>query len=407
MANAGGFALAANLVTKKLYEDGFPDQFITDSPYFDKRKTAPLMIGTDMTEAYNAGWQEGVGTNTDTTDVMDPSAPVIRNPTYDAVDIAGTLRVTVKEFERANSSVKSMTNFVAAQIEGGQKNFKRDMEFRLFNDGSGLRGITSGDVAQGSAVTIALTKAIRGGAIRVNMKLRAYNNTSGAVIVTGLLVTSVNISAGTFVVQSVATPIPSGSYLYNDTAIERNGDINGLDNLVDDSTGPATVMGLSSSLSDWQSLVLGNSGTARPLTIDLLDQAYWRSIEQSGGTKATEAWMDYTQVRKATGLVNRQIIDQRKGVSMKVNSHNEIEFIGSAKVNLSDMCLQGTIYNIVAEDFKVKQLRGFTPANLMGNGDIWERIPGTTRYESVHLWMGNHVLKSRRFHTKIEDLATS
>lgn len=409
MANIGAVNSILGKLTKKMYEDGITEQFITEAPYVSKRRKKPLPLGTDMTRGYAASWQEGLGAAADTDDLATPSAPIFRNPSFDSVDIYNTLQLTAKEVERTSSNTVALAQYLKTVLSGGAKNFWRDMEFRAFNDGSGKRAVVEGAVTSGSSKTITVETGyipLRG--LRTGMKIRFYNETTNQVIETGVTISSVNIKAGTFVVDTLVNTIPDAAGIYLDAPAERNADINGLENLVDDSTGAATVLGLSSSLSDWQSLVLGNSATARNITFELLDEAYYNSLQQAN-TKASEAWMDYVQVRKLLALCNRNVTDPRSsGATIRMNTHNEVDMIGSAKVNLSDQCFAGKIYNIVAEDFAVDQMRAYAPVNIDGDsGAVWERIPGTTKYESVFWWSGNHTCKSRRLHTKIEDLVAS
>lgn len=409
MANIGYANTVAGKLTKKMYQDGLPEMFITMAPYVQKRIKRPLPLGTDMTRAYQASWQEGLGAAGDTDDLQTPSAPVFRNPNFDAVDIYNTLQITAKEMERTKDNERAMAKYLKTIITGGAKNFWRDMEFRVFNDSSAKRAVVEGAVASGSSVTVTVETGyipLRG--IRIGMKLAFWNESTGQKIQGGALVTSVNLLAGTFVIETLANNIPDAAGIYNDAPAERNADINGLENLVDDSTGQATVLGISSSLSDWQSLVLGNSGTARNITFELLDQAYYNSKQQAN-EDASEAWMDYVQIRKLISLADRNVSDPRvKGATLKMNTHNEVEFIGSAKVMLSDQVFSGKIYNICADDFAVEQMRAYAPMTIAeDDGAVWQRVSGTSKYEAVSWWSGNHTCEQRRKHTKIEDLITS
>lgn len=408
MANIGAVNSVLGKLTKKMYEDGLPDEFITAAPYVNKRRKRPLPLGTDMTRGYAASFQEAVGAVSDTDDLPSPSAPVYRNPTFDAVDIASVIQVTDKEISRTNGKTVAIAQYLKNVISGASKNFWLDLEWRAFHSTTGVRAVVEGLVASGSSKTFTVEAAqIPLTGIRVNMKLKFADGTTGAILDQGVLVTSVNRRAGTFVVETLNNNIPDATKIYMDAASEIDGNINGLDNLVDDSTGSATVLGLSSSLSDWQSLVLANSGTARPFTLELLDQAYYNSLEEAG-EEASEAWMDYVQLRKLVSLANRQIMDKREGVTLKVNTHNEVEFIGSAKVLPSHAMIAGTVFNIVANDLAIDEAHGLRPLDVdEGGNPVWTRLTGTRKFEAVWVWSGNHTLKSRRIQSRIDDLATT
>lgn len=408
MANIGASNSVLGKLTKKMYEDGLPDEFITAAPYVQKRRKKPLPLGTDMTRGYAASFQEAVGAVSDTDDLPTPSAPVFRNPTFDAVDIASVIQVTDKEIERTKGNTVALAQYLKTVISGASKNFWLDMEWRALHSTDGLRAVVEGAVTSGSSKTVTVEAGqIPLSGIRTNMKIKFINATTNAVVESGVLVTSVNRRAGTFVVETLNNNIPDATEIYADSAQEVDGNINGLGNLIDDSTGAATVLGLSSSLSDWQSLVLGNSGTARVPTLELLDQAYYNSLEEAG-EEASEAWMDYIQLRKLVALANRQIVDKREGVTLKVNTHNEVEFIGSAKVHPSHAAINGTIFNIVANDIAIDQTRPLSPLDIdQGGNPVWTRLTGTRKFEAVWIWSGNHTCKSRRIHTRVEDLVAS
>jgi len=408
MASIGYLNSVGSKLTKKMYEDGLPDEFITAAPYVSKRRKKPLPLGTDMTRGYAASYQEAVGAVGDTDDLPTPSAPLYRNPTFDAVDIASVIQVTDKEIDRTKNSTVALAQYLKKVLSDASKNFWLDMEWRAFHSTTGVRAVVEGAVAAGDSVTVTVESGyIPLTGIRNNMKLKFTDGTSGAVIEANVLVTSVDRRNGTFVVSTLNTSIPDAAKIYVDAAAEIDGNINGLDNLVDDSTGSATVLGLSSSFAEWQSLVLANSGTARPFTLDLLDQAYYNSLEQAG-EEASEAWMDYTQLRKLVSLANRQIMDKREGVTLKVNTHNEVEFIGSAKVLPSHAMIAGTVFNIVGSDFAIDEAHSLRPLDMDSSSNpVWTRVIHTRKFEAVWVWSGNHTLHSRRVHTRIDDLATS
>jgi hypothetical protein len=101
-------------------------------------------------------------------------------------------------------------------------------------------------------------------------------------------------------------------------------------------------------------------------------------------------------------------VDKREGSTLKVNTHNEVEFIGSAKVMPSDQAPGGKLYNIVADDFAVDETKSYAPLSIDGDdGAVWDRIPGRRVFEAAWIWTGNHTCKSRRIHTVVTDLATT
>ncbi len=405
MADIGFANSVLNKLTKKMYENGVVGQMIVGAPFMKNVGKVNIDLGTDMTFAIGTSWAEGIGNRTDRQPLPEAQAPDFLNPSYDTVDTYQTLEITGKEIERTKGSTVALANYLDELMQGAEKNFWRDKEWEAFNDASGLRGLTSGDTVAGAAVTITLAAAYvptRG--LRVNMKIDLYNDGNGMKY-TDCRITSVDSVAGTIVVDVLDQDIPTGSSIY--MSGNRNNEINGLLNLVNNSAGAATVLGISSTNALWQSQVLTNSGNARNLTQDLLDKLFFL-INNQNDEDPSEVWMDkVTQMVKWIGMVNRNFQVNGTGPSVKINAHNEVTEFGSAKIHTSSMAPNNKIYMLQGNDIKLRVARQYKPITEDKAQNIWQLRDNYNLFQ-CKMWAAMQlVCKSRRLHGFIGDLATS
>jgi hypothetical protein len=405
MAEIGYASTVLNKLTKKIYENGAPFQGLEGSPFIEWVKKSTVDLGTDVTRAIQTSYAEGTGIRTDRQALPDAQAPDFLNPTFDTVDIYQVLEITGKEIERTKNSTAAIANYLDLLLSTSRKNFYRDLEFQAFNDSTGTRGITANDESQGTDVVVDLTATytpIRG--LRVNQKIEFWNETAPAQLLTTTLVKSVDILNGTITVD-LDTDVPGGSYIY--VQGNRNAEINGLGNLVNNSSGPATVLGISSTNPIWQSQVLTNSGTARNLTVELLDKLFFQ-IKNQNDEEASVVWLDtVTQMVKWTGMVNRNFQVNGTGPGVKIDAHNKVTHFGSAEVRTSSMCPNNKIYMLQGSDFSLETARAYSPIVEEKAGNIWQLRDGYNLFQAK-FWMATQLTcKSRRIHGYLGDLVTT
>ncbi len=405
MAEIGFSSSVLTKLTKKLFTDGVIDQMIEGAPLMEWIRKPTIVLGTDMTSAIGVSWPEGLGNRTDRQKLPDANAPDYLNPNWDTVDTYQTLEITGKEIQRTKGKAAAMANYLDELLSKGKKNHWRDMEFQGFNDATGLRGVTNGVVAAGALATVTLSSSytpIRG--LRTNMVVDFY---AGASYLTTAKITSVSILAGTFVVDELDVALPDAMSIYMNGNYQN--EINGLGNLINNSSGPATVLGLSSSQPLWQSQVLTNSGTARPLSTLLLDQMHFR-IKNENDEDPTDIWCDnITQMVAWVQMVNRAFMVNapNPGRPTKINAHNEVESFGNAKVHTSSLCPNNKIFFMQGSDFKFYIERPYSPILEEKAGNMWQLKDDYNMYQAKMWQSAQMVLGSRRLHGYVGDLATS
>lgn len=410
--SAVGFATSVyNKLTKKVYDSGVTDQMIKSAPFIHKVYKRNLELGSDANFSIKTAWGEGIGARGDREQLPIPQAPNFLLPTFDASDQYLVLRITGKEDIRTKNGLRATAEYLKNLLKESSENFWRDMEFQAFNDGTGVRAIIngSGNPIQPGAGTVFSVNAnssnysftpLRG--IRTNMTVEFWNE-AVPVKLGEAVVTAVNRLAGTFtcdtdfVVTDQANVYVSGN---------RQREINGLQALINDSTGPATVLGVSRTTPEWQSTVLANSGNTRNLTIELLDQGHFSSKQQND-KDPTLVLLDYTQIRKWTAMVNRNFEINGNGPSVKVNAHNEIEEFGEAKIMTTSQMLSNAIFLMQAEDFELRELVPFGPVYEEDADNIWHKIQGYHEFEATFWWSGQLICKRPNLHVQIKDLATT
>ncbi len=395
-----GFASLLNVITKHIYEDGLVKQMIVGAPFMDWIPKKKIDLGSDMSFSIGTSFPEGLGNRTDRQRLQDATAPDFLLPNYDVIDTYQKLEITGKEIERTNNPTKATFNYLVELLNLAKENNDRDNEGQAFADGTGVRGVTTSDTAAGTAVTVTMTTAYTPlTRVRRNMVVDFY---LGTAFLTTSKVTSVDTLAGTFVVDDLAVDLPTGVSVY--MSGNYNNELNGLQYLVNDNTGPATVLGISSTEPLWRSQVLGNSGTARILTTNLLDQLHFL-IKNQTDNPPTDWWTDSVkQIVAWTQMVNRNFIVTGTGQSVKMNAHNEITNFANAAVHTSSLAPNNKIYALTKSDLAFRVARPYSPIMEEKAGNMWQLKDDFNLFQLKNWQAAQIVLKSRRVHGVINDL---
>ncbi len=400
MAEIGFNSTLLNAAAKKVYEDGLVPQMIIGAPFYKWLPKKNIKLGSDMSFSIGTSFPEGLGNRTDRQRLQDASAPDFLMPSFDTVDTYQKLEITGKEILRSNDMAKATFNYMRELLTMAKQNDDRDLEGQLFGDGSGLRGVTLGDETAGDSVTINMTTAYTPlTRIRKNMKVDFY---LGTAYLTTAKVTAVDKVAGTFDVDTLAIDLPTGAGVY--MAGNYNNEINGLLNLVNDQNGAATVLGVSSTVPEWRSQMLTNSGTARLLSTFLLDSLHFR-IEAETDNPPTDWWCDnITQIVAWTQMMNRNFQVNGTGPSVKMNAHNQIVNFANAEVHTSSLCPNNKIYALTKSDLLFRNEREYSPILEEKAGNMWQLKDDFNIFQAKMWRASQFTLKSRRVHGAIGDL---
>lgn len=392
----------ADKLTKNIFRDGILDQVIQSAPLFKSMRRSPLGLGKDLTGVIQTAYEEGIGVRDRGEDLPVPQDPDFENPTWDARFHYLVLTLEGVDLIRTANSKRAMGNLLMNKIEKAAINFGLDAEREMFGNQTGQLAVVEGAVTSGATKTVTVEAAnipLKG--LRPNMTLDFYNETTGQKITEGL-VTSVNKSAGTFVVASLATALPDAAGIYRKG--NRNREWNGLTNLVNDSTGAATVLGLASTLDRWQSKVSANGGTARNLTIPLVDDLFYDLAEETD-IPPDCIWIDQKQMKYFVQAHTRNLeYSNATGQSMTLNGHHEIEKFGNASVKMSHLAPAGKMFMLHMSDFMLDEQQAFRWITEENASNIWQKIRGRHAFEATAMHIGEVVCESRRLHGVINDL---
>ena len=224
--------------------------------------------------------------------------PVYGNATFDVKSLYATVRITGKVIRASKNKNTSFAQAQVRLIEDTVKDYKKDINRQLFGDATAelclITAVSASDISYGGATVSGQiytadsnlyktnpTKFLYAG---MNIDIRAV--TTGTVIANGdsLTVASV-LSVTTFSAPGASAPSTTNAAAYREdnAATGEIKEINGLAAIIDTSN-PANLYtstrvtanfgGIDrTSHPEWRGQELGNSGTLRPFSINLVEQA--------------------------------------------------------------------------------------------------------------------------------------
>lgn len=406
-------------VTKKIYDnEKVVDQMFLQAPFFKSLKPNTMTLGTDVTFAIAMAGSQGIGVRDgDQEPVPDAGAPWYETPSYDFVRNFLHLEITEKAVARTKDKVRALAGQVYEIVEREYSLFNMDWEFQCFGRPSpiatitsGLRGVVQSAVSAGTNATITLAAPfVPINHIAQNMLLDFYNETTGQKVCTGRVGT-VNRLAGTFTIVDLPKDLAGNEYIYRGgNASNRNREITGLNQAINDATGNATYLGLTST-GMWQSAVYGNSGVLRPATFDLFDQAYYTAGEQNN-EEPDELWTNWQGLRSLINMHQRVVVQNvpsGRGKGITLDAKGNVEYYGNAKVNTSTQCTPNTHYFLIKRDVRLQEERPFawltdSPADAASN-IMWHKVPGYTKWEATAVQSLQLILKRRNLHAVLTDI---
>jgi len=210
-----------------------------------------------------------------------PSLPTPQSQTYIELIIGyahnyGTVRVTHPVIQASRNDRGSFIRAIGSEMDGIRRDLRNDVNRQLFGDGTGVVAANTA-VDDGSGV---LTVSA-GHKLKIGMVIEAFTEKSGGSQHDGdMTVSAVNTSGTAVTVTGASTNIADNDYLFRKG--NRGNEMMGLLGIVDDGTYASTLQGIvRATYPEWNSTVLGNSGTARGISEDLLDNALLQSEENS------------------------------------------------------------------------------------------------------------------------------
>ena len=185
--------------------------------------------------------------------------------------VYGTGELTGQIIEKAKSNAEAFASARSSEMDGLTKDVIKDLNRQFFGSGRGVLATVSADGpgTQDGTVTDGLN-------LRIGMVIDTHRPIGTPVAaLAGRRITNLSaLAAGTmvFTVDGAAPAFVAGDVLLRTGAFDN--EITGLDAIVDDGGVAATYLNISRTTYPlWKANVLANAGTARALTLDLMQQA--------------------------------------------------------------------------------------------------------------------------------------
>jgi hypothetical protein len=223
----------------------------------------------------------------------------------------GTVRITHPVMQASKNDRGAFIKAIGAEMDGIRRDLKNDINRQLFGDGTGVLGRADGGVSSDTALTMqAGHKVVKNSFLDAN---EALNVTTPSL--DGIQATAVS---GNSVTLASAQTMADGDYVFRKGSV--NNEMMGLLGIVDSyaasTTFKQTLQAIDrSEFPEWDAQVFENSGTARAITEDLLDQAILDTQSSQEGETSLMVTSP-TQFRKIGQLLTP---DRRYSPSMELD----------------------------------------------------------------------------------------
>lgn len=274
---AGATLTTIDKILKDFYLPALQDQFNKSKVLLYKIKRGPkyAVSGKQVVIPLVTQRHFGHGPRAEDTDLPTAGNVGYDRSTLTVKNLYGRLRITGPAIEAAKNDRGAFVRSLDAEIRGTEEGFGRMVNRMLNNEGSGLLAICGATTAS-TTINVKHTRYCEVGQV-----VDILTIASGSAIATARTITAVDAANNTITISGSAistTDKADGVYLTG----ARNQDMMGILGIVNDrnpanvldtaaGTGVPVLQGLDvSTATFWKSTRLHNSGTLRPLSIDLL-----------------------------------------------------------------------------------------------------------------------------------------
>lgn len=353
------------------------------------------------------GRNVGVGSSTE-----GGALPASGNQQYDHAEFTvklnyGTIELTGPAIEAASSNVGAFVRGLQSEMEGLMRDIKVMMNRQFWHDGSS--NLTNcGTTTASLTVVVDSTKFLQ-----VGMPIDIRNRTTGAAITDGTARSVATIASGTTFTMTGNVVTTSSSHAIfrvgtrDSAAWGTHQDCWGLQALVSDLDPEAFASPHDNGLTDdvgtidrntdsfWKANLVGNSGTLRALTLDLMQQAYDQS-DIEGDTVPGLILTNHALKRRYGGLL---VADKRYPAGGEITldgGYKALEFNGTPLVADKDASLTATpsvlrrMYFLSMSSLELQVLKDW--GWLQRDGSVLKMKPSTTTYsDSWQAFLGAYM----------------
>lgn len=267
-----------NGILKDFYEGPVRVAFNQEIPLYNRvKRYRGNVVGRQVIFPVHMKWSEAVAAIGETDALPSPNSEDVQQAIVPIRTLGARIEISTKVIEATKSDTGAFVQALSFQMDAKIANLKKELETQLQGDGSGaLAKIVAVDAANDKFTVD------NPGTLRPGMNLKAASaRLGGTTRSTPAYITVANVDYVSGVVTS-ATDLAGTDWTVNDFVFRgdssgflgRGINIMGLLGIVDDGTYVSTLHGISRTTYDlWKGTVLHNSGTARDLTLTLLQAA--------------------------------------------------------------------------------------------------------------------------------------
>lgn len=331
-------------VLKEFYGPGIVEELNEQVPFLKLiEKDAGLIKfdGRRWLVPIHVGRNSGIGARAEGAVLPTPGAQSYQDYTVKPTYQYGGIKVTGQVIQQSRTDKGAFGRAVQLEMEHLRNQLRSDLNFQFQRNGTGKRATISAAASSSTSISV---NAVPYDLLYEGIVIDIYDSTLATQKYTGLTVNSVTMDPTTWNVT--AAVLSSAVTVSADDVIVRSGNLNneilGLDAVV----GAGTYGGIDpSNYAVWQSPVLSNGGTARPINYSLFQQAIDVS-EKAGGGKLKYFFTTY-DVRRNFFLY---MTSEKRIMNTKTyeGGFDSVEYNGK-EIFVDRMANAGTMYGIDPE----------------------------------------------------------
>jgi len=355
----------------------------------------------------------GVGSRPDDGTLPTAGMQRYKNPYGDVAYNYGRVSITGPTIAASRNDAGAFARAMESEIKGVTTDVKKDVNFQLYNDGTGLRCLVNGDPGTSSTLTVdgPGTQYLYDG-----MLIDIQDPASGVVTTSGSALTVSTVDSTTSVTMSAAinADVADNDRIVADGATDGAGilasdcyDMMGLKGIVDDGSNLTTLHGLSRDDYEWWKCAThstdDNSGTNRDLTLDLM-QASMTAAEKNGAN--TDLILTTFELRDAYAsllvsdkrFTGSQLMKLDGGWSALAYSGGK----GAIPIVADADCPPNTMFFLDTSHLNLMQMSDW---NWMDkDGAVLSRVSGKDAYEAVLYWYADLATDKPRAFSFLRDV---
>jgi hypothetical protein len=403
--------VTADAILKDWYwGDKVTPQMITATPLLTKVKATKEGIVNDVggrrvVSPLRVAYGQGLGARS----AGDP-LPTARNQQFASMNFGMKKMISRVEVlgeawrSTEGAGPKAFIALLRSSINDALGSHAKELNGTLYRDATGNRATVTLGVVLAPNVPGNITV---GNAQYLSQGMLADFYTGAVVVVNGtnIVVNSVDLETGIVnVTSTLATTITIGDNVYR--AGNKDKEIMGIDGIVGDLTGLATLQGITVATNPfWRAKELDNGGVPRALTLDLMQQAFDASRAQTNESPDIMVG-DFVQERKYANLLVTQRQFRQENTTLKLDGGRaSLDFNGVGFMTDTD-CQSGRLYFLNSKYLKMFQQFGYQWVTSPDAKFMWSRVAGFDSYEAVAIYEAELAVTRRNTQAKLVDLVT-